>query len=110
MAETKPRQERKRHGVSWKEFPGEDIPKKRVVLGSARGPHNASSAPSFWELCGLRLALSFFQCWEANPGPGACQASALPLSHGPNPCFALTASPYEAQARITGVYPGLYPA
>lgn len=79
MVKTKPRQERKRHGVSWKEFRGEDIPKKSTARAQL-SPHCIISR-SLWELSGV---LSYFILLpglgikpRASPTPGKCSTTEL---------------------------------
>lgn len=102
MAEANPRQERKRHGVSWKGRMNEDIPKRSAVPCPATHPHTESSPFPSRGLWGI----SFCQCWESNPGScTTCQASALPLSYRPSPFFFPfeVISPSVVQAGMIGV-------
>lgn len=110
MAKAYPRQERKRHSVTWRGLTDEVIPKRRALLLCSAVLLIPTHLP--FPLGGFVGFFFFFQCWESNPGFCTTrQKSALLLSSRlsppptptPQPSFGV-ASPSVVQAGIIGIH------
>lgn len=78
--------------MPWEPFP-------HTPEGLCKGP-SASLPPSFMEAA-LQFPISIFLWYrDLNPGPHACQVSALPLEPHPKPPLALAVTPVQQKQAV----------
>ena len=86
MAKAYPRQERKRHSVTWRGLTDEVIPKRRALLLCSAVLLIPTHLP--FPLGGFVGFFFFFQCWESNPGfctTEKCSTTELQTQSSPHP-------------------------